>query len=512
MSTTNPEFAIEIRSLKKSFGSTQALGGANLLVRPGESRALLGRNGAGKSTLIAMLTGLVRPDSGSIRLLDASGNITEDSGSDAIACVYQKSTLVEELTVAENISLGTYPRTRWGTVDWKLLRSKAVEQLTDWGYGHLVDRSVEDLEPLEKKIVEICRALSRGPQILLLDEPTAGLDDGGSQELFEQINRLRRAGVTVIYVSHHLDEVFVVCDSVTILRDGVDVLTAPTTELNVDKIVNVMAGISDEEANSSAQAKLERATRIQRQLPGETLLQVSGAHIGERVRGVDLMLKAGECVGLTGLDGAGHIQLAQAIAGQLGLDAGSMTHRSIPVGNGNEASAISAGIGFVPEDRHVNGYVPEMSVEENATLTVLDNFRNRFGLVNAQKRRKRFNELSSTWAIKCDGPTQSVEELSGGNQQKVVLARALASNPDTLVLVHPTAGVDMTAKESIYESLASLRDGGRTLLVVSADDDDLAICDRVIVLYKGKIHSELQAGYEDWQLIGAVQGAEKDPS
>ncbi|GAA3698981.1 sugar ABC transporter ATP-binding protein [Arthrobacter ginkgonis] len=509
MVTSEPTHAIEIRGLQKAFGFTQALAGTDLLVRPGESRALLGRNGAGKSTLIAMLTGLVKPDAGIIRIQGADGQVHEGSGADSIACVYQKSTLVNDLTVAENISLGAYPRKKWGAVDWQGIRSTAVEQLTEWGYGHIADRPVGDLEPLEKKIVEICRALSRGPRILLLDEPTAGLDEGGSHELFAQINSLRQRGVTVIYVSHHLEEIFKVCDSVTILRDGKDVLTAPTSELTVDKIVNVMAGVTDEEASAQSRAKEEQARLVQRREPGEVVLEVTNASVGHRVLGVDLLVRAGECVGLTGLDGAGHIQLAQAIAGQLRLDGGTMVHKGKPLGTGNEIDAINAGVGFVPEDRHVNGYVPEMSVEENATLSIVDRLRSAGGLINAKKRRRLFNELSGTWAIKCDGPTQAVEELSGGNQQKVVLARALASRPDTLVLVHPTAGVDMTAKESIYESLQSLRDSGKSLLIVSADDNDLAICDRVVVMYKGTIHAELAAGYEEWELVGAVQGAEE---
>ena len=244
MVTANTQNAIEIRGLQKSFGSTQALTDANLIVRSGESRALLGRNGAGKSTLIAMLTGLVTPDAGSIHIQGADGEITEGPGSDSIACVYQKSTLVPELTVAENISLGAYPRKRWGSVDWPAIRKAATDQLKDWGYERIVDKNVEDLEPLEKKIVEVCRALSRGPRILLLDEPTAGLDEGASHELFAQINSLRQRGVTVIYVSHHLEEIFKVCDSVTILRDGRDVLTAQTADLTVNRIVNVMAGVT----------------------------------------------------------------------------------------------------------------------------------------------------------------------------------------------------------------------------------------------------------------------------
>lgn len=493
--------AIEIRELAKSFGPTRALRGVNLDVAQGECHALLGRNGAGKSTLIAILTGLVRADSGAISVLGTPSD-EEGERQAAIACVYQKSTLVEELSVAENIALGAYPETRLGSVDWKSINENAGQLLDGWGHRELAGRLVGSLEPIEKKIVEICRALSRGPRILLLDEPTAGLDNGGVEKLFRQVESLKQAGVTVIYVSHHLEEIFQICDRVTVLRDGRDVLAESVSELTMHSLVAAMTG---SEGAPAAEEVGHASSSVRAGLPPR--LEVVDIEVESRVRGVSFDVKVGECVGITGLDGAGHVQLGQAIAGHVVPERGTLHHNGETLPLGDPLAAIKAGIGFVPEDRHHNGYVPQMSIEENATLTILHRLRNKFGLIDGRVRRARFDELSTSWSIACSGPTQSVEELSGGNQQKVVLARALASDPDTVVVINPTAGVDVTAKESIYASLQGLTREGRSVLVVSSDDADLAVCDRVLVMYRGSVVAELDQGYAEDELVRSIQGA-----
>lgn len=497
---------IDIRGLVKSFGPTRALRGVDLLVTRGECHALLGRNGAGKSTLIAILTGLEKADEGSIRISGgAESEYSRDPEHELVACVYQKSTLVPDLTVAENITLGAYPRTRFGLVDWKQINHKALELLEEWGHGALAGRLVADLEPIERKIVEVCRALARGPRILLLDEPTAGLDGGGVEELFHQVRKLKTSGVTIIYVSHHLEEVFEICDHVTILRDGSDVLSKPVPDMTMDELIQTMTG-------SEGTSKADRAAAEPIELTGEIQLAIEDLHVPGRVFGFDLQVQTGECLGLTGLDGAGHVQIGQAVAGQITPSKGKVLHRSAELPPGDALAAIKAGIGFVPEDRHINGYVPEMSIEENATLTILHRIRNRFGLIDEKSRRSTFEKLSGTWSIVCSGPTQNAEELSGGNQQKVVLARALASDPDTVVVINPTAGVDISAKESIYETLASLNRHGKSVIVISSDDDDLRICDRVIAMYKGRQAAEFQRGFAEDELIKSVQSGESASS
>ncbi|MFE7416300.1 sugar ABC transporter ATP-binding protein [Rhodococcus sp. NPDC057529] len=497
------DYAIEATNITKTFGSTRALRGASLQVRRGECHALLGRNGAGKSTLIAVLTGLVHADTGTLTF----GGLQNETAGDAVACVYQKSTLVPDLTVAENITMGAQPKTHLGFVDWKTINTVARDLLRRWGNPQLAEKLVCDLEPIEKKIVEICRALSRGPRILLLDEPTAGLDGAGATELFRQIETLKSDGVTVLYVSHHLEEIFAICDSVTVLRDGTDVMSCPMSDLTMNSLIASMTGSTGDDAAAPSKDRARANGHTTGSKSGAALLEIEDLHIDNRVHGFDLSVRPGECVGLTGLDGAGHVHIGRAIAGHIRPDRGRILQRgkalkSVP------AQAIDAGIGFVPEDRHIDGYVPELSVEENATLTILHRIKKRTGFVDTDKRRGIYRKLSDEWTIVASSPSQPAEQLSGGNQQKVVLARALASEPHTLVIINPTAGVDVAAKQSIYDTLTELTREGKALIVVSGDDDDLDICDRVFALRKGRVVREFIGGFSEDDLVAAVQGAD----
>ncbi len=498
------DLAIKIRDVRVTFGSTKALDGVDLSVRRGESHALLGRNGAGKSTLISVLTGLTEPTSGLVEIAGADEEPYPSGSPAGLACVYQKSTLIDGLTAAENISLAAYPLRR-GMVDWPQMKARGRDLLGDWGFARLIDREVGELAPLERKVVEVCRAMSQGPRILLLDEPTAGLDDGACQELFAQIDQARQRGVTIVYVSHHLDEVFRVCDAVTILRDGRTVKQCSTAEINTGQIVDVLSGGTGEH---TAARRSHTTTHTTLPADAPVVLQADSVQLTDRSAPITLSMRRGEAVGLTGLDGAGHVQLAQALAGQLPFAGGEVRVDGRRLRPGNIGNAIDAGVGFVPEDRHVNGFAPELSVEENATLSVLNRLRGKMGLLDRRARRQRYLELSQTWAIKAASADQAVQELSGGNQQKVVLARALAADPHLLVLIHPSAGVDVTAKDSIYASIRQQQDEGCAVLVVSSDDDDLEVCDRVLVMYKGALHAELARGWQERDLVAAVQGSD----
>lgn len=497
---TRPEdLVIQIDGLVKIFGQTKALAGVDLRVKRGEVHALLGRNGAGKSTLISILTGLQSADGGEIVINSESGPVSDPMA--YIGCVYQKSTLVPGLSAAENIALGHYPIRR-GLVSWKQMNGLGRQLLEEWGFGHLAERPVDSLEPLEKKIVEVCRALSKRPEILILDEPTAGLDEGSTAQLFEKIADAKSRGVTIIYVSHHLEEIFQICDSATIIRDGRNVVACPIADLTTASIAKHMTG----EERSDLNTTRARALGEQAAIEHVSTLQVSNVTFAPRVRDFSLTVRSGECVGLTGLDGAGHVQIGQMIAGELAPTSGTVSVDGEPT-RGSVASAIDHGIGFVPEDRHLNGFVPSLSVAENSTLTILNRITNALGLVSTRQQLEKYDELAQAWSIKASGPDQPIEELSGGNQQKVVLARALASEPAVLVLMHPTAGVDVSAKASIYDSLRVLQQTGCAIVVVSSDDDDLRLCDYVIAMHKGKIHKRLESGYQDHELVAAAQGA-----
>ncbi|MCW2763091.1 MAG: rbsA 2 [Marmoricola sp.] len=492
--------SIVVDNVSKSFGPTKALVDVSLSIEQGESRALIGKNGAGKSTLMSILTGLVTPDSGSVRVLGGDGR----SDFSAVGCVYQRSTLVPAATAAENIALNQYPTSR-RVIRWSRVQRQAVETLDEWGCAHVANVPVEQLVPLERKIVEICRVLSSGPKVLLLDEPTAGLDRPAVQRLFESIGRARARGVTVIFVSHHLHEVFEVCDSVSTLRDGKLVGTDRLEHLSVADLVEGMVGESA--AQAAAEAKEHRsAGKVDLDRP--PLLVAKGLTFEPKVKQVDLELRAGECVGVTGIDGAGHMQLAEILTGQNPPDAGTVAIEGQHVALGSIPKAMAAGIGFTPEDRHLSGYIPALGVAENATLGVMHQFTNRLHLINFRKRDEAYQRLADEWSIKASGVAQPTEQLSGGNQQKVVLARSVASEPRVLVLINPTAGVDVQAKTSIYSTIDSLKQRGQSVLVVTSDDGDLEICDRILVMFHGEVISELHPPYSEKVLAAAVQGAD----
>ena len=492
--------AISIDGVTKQYGPTTALDSVTLQIGRGRSCALLGRNGAGKSTLIGALTGVVKPDQGVIAVMGSPGGDTEGPGGDSIACVYQKSTLVPDLSVLENIWLGRYPTGRFGLVDWAAMRREALQLLEEWGIGHTVDLRVESLEPIERKIVEVCRALSRGPKILLLDEPTAGLDEAGCAELFQKIRQARDRGVTIIYVSHYLEEVFEVCDEAVILRDGRVVLEAPLSELTVEKIVDAMVG---DVAGQSGHSARVSTPPIEPDAP--VVLEASNLALGPSGAGAQLTVRRGEIVGITGLDGAGHVAIAEAIVGLRDPGQGSIRVKGAHV-RGGVAGSIRSGIGFVPEDRHLSGFAPDLSVEENATLTALRSLRNRIGLISPRARREKYLSLAREWEIKASSPEQRTAELSGGNQQKVVMARAFATDPEVLVLINPTAGVDVTARSSIYNTIQELSAQGCAIAIVSSDEVDFKVAHRVVVMFRGEQHVELPAGFTEKQLAAAVQG------
>lgn len=490
---------IVVDRVSKSFGPTKALADVSTAIGRGESRALIGKNGAGKSTLMSILTGLTPPDSGAVHVLDEQGH----SDFSAVGCVYQRSTLVPGATAAENVSLNRYP-SRGGVIQWKAVRQQATDALQEWGCGHLADTIVEQLDPLERKVVEITRVLSTGPEVLLLDEPTAGLDRAGVQRLFTHIRQAHERGVTIIYVSHHLHEIFEVCDSVSVLRDGRLVLTEPLKELSVHELVGAMVGESAAEPRTAAG---DDGRPGERTGAGKPLFIAHDLTAGHWVRGVTLEARAGECVGLTGLDGAGHMQLAEALTGQLRPDSGTVTIDGKALPLGDIARCIAAGIGFTPQDRNTSGYVPGLSVAENATSTMMSQFANRLGILNFRKRNEFYRGLAQEWDIKARDPDQATEELSGGNQQKVVLARSVARRPRVLVLMSPTAGVDVSARESIYRTIDELKQHGQSVVVATSDDADLEICDRILIMYRGEVIREMYPPYSEVEVAAAIQGS-----
>ncbi|HTI21838.1 MAG TPA: sugar ABC transporter ATP-binding protein [Kutzneria sp.] len=490
---------VEAANITKRFGSTVALADAGITVRRGETHALVGRNGAGKSTLVSILTGLQAPDGGVVafdgRPAPPLGD--RDAWRRLVACVYQKSTIIPALTVAENLFLNRHARGPARLIDWATLRRDAERLLAQWSVDVDVRRPAATLTVEQRQFVEIARALSFGARFIILDEPTAQLDAAGIRRLFERIRDLREQGVTTLYISHHLQEIHEICDRVTVFRDARHVLTAPVAGLSHQALVTAMTG---------EDVSLPEATR--REIPAGVPVRLRVHELETRSSArLSLEARAGEVVGIAGGGSSGKVDVAEAIVGLTRPAAGTVRVDGRLLRPGSVPDAIDAGVGLVPQDRHREGLVPLLSIAENVTMTVPERIRRR-GLLSPKRRdaltRRAITELS----IKAEGPQVPVGELSGGNQQKVVMGRALAADPTLLVLVTPTAGVDVRSKQTLLGVVEDVRGRGTTVLVVSDELDDLRICDRVLVLFQGRVVAEMAAGWSDNELVAAMEGVD----
>ncbi len=494
------EPAVEAAGIHKRFGSTRALRGVDLRLEPGRCLGLVGRNGAGKSTLVSILSGIVPPDRGEVRL------------SAPLATVFQHSMVVPGLTVAENVFLGKPPLRFGGTVDWRKMRADTRKVMADWGFDVSADTPCGNLTVEQRQVTEIARALAAGTRCLLLDEPTAALERGAAERLFERVRQLKAQGVAILYISHHLEEVFEICTDVAVLRDGEMVLTAPLAEVTKDSLVTAMVGsiFSERTAvaapgSSAACAGDGPALRVDR---------VSYATPGVLLSNVSLAIRPGERVGVTGLRGSGATTLARIVAGAAAADAGEVRLGGKLLPPGDRAAALAAGVGYIPEDRQADGFVPLLGAAENIAMTIADRIA-RFGVISPRRREQRAAPLARRLSLVSAGLGQPVRELSGGNQQKVTVARALASDPSLIVAITPTRGVDVASKELLLGELDRVTRGsvtgerGASLLLASDELDDLVICDRVVVLVRGEIFAEFTGpDYDREALIAATEGLE----
>ncbi|SOD59121.1 simple sugar transport system ATP-binding protein [Streptomyces zhaozhouensis] len=492
--------------VSKRYGSTVALDGAGISVAAGETHALVGRNGAGKSTLVSIMTGLVRPDEGRIAFdgRPAPRLADREAWRGRVACVYQKSTVIPGLTVAENLFLHRQPTTRLGLVNWSALRRQAAALLAEWDVAADVHALAGELSVEQRQFVEIARALSGGARFIVLDEPTAQLDAAAIGRLFARIRELQQRGVTFLFISHHLQEVYDLCDTVTVFRDARHILTAPVAGLSRGELVAAMTG---EEVTTSSGRLRER----QAEPPADAhpVLTVEELSLEGRYADVSFTVRAGEVVGLAGAAGSGRIELAETLAGLRAADAGTVEVDGRRPRPGDVPSALAAGVGFVPEDRHRQGLVPDMTIANNATLTVPDRLGPN-GLIDARRRDALAREMIDDLAIKTPGPGLPVSGLSGGNQQKVVMARALANRPRLLVLVNPTAGVDVRSKDFLLGKADEVAAEGTGVLIASDELDDLALCDRVLVMFRGRLVAAFAAGWTDNELVTAMEGVPDD--
>ncbi|MGP3980383.1 sugar ABC transporter ATP-binding protein [Streptomyces sp. KR80] len=513
--------AVHAEGVVKRFGPTVALAGVQLTVRPGESHALVGRNGAGKSTLVGVLTGLHRPDAGRVTFggepAPAFGDLPAWRA--RVACVYQKSMVVPDLTVAENLFLGRFEEENGGRrwIRWPRLRERASELLAEYGVQVDPAARAKDLSVEHRQFVEIARALSFGARLIILDEPTAQLDAAGIQRLFDKLRELQAQGVAFLFISHHLQEVYELCSTVTVYRDARHVLTASVAGLPKEELVEAMTGEAVAGASSwHAVAGSALAPRTAAGMtdvtgsgenggPAEPVLRAEGLTLDGAFDPIDLAVRPGEVVGLAGATASGNTALGETLVGLRKPTAGRIAVRGRTVRPGSVPDALDAGIGYVPEDRHRQGLVLDRSVAENATLTVTDQL-GPYGIVLPSKTREFAQSMINALDIKTSGPGQPVSGLSGGNQQKVVIARALARRPSALVAIRPTAGVDVKSKDALLGVVRQVADAGSAGVIVSDELDDLRVCDRVLALFHGRVIATFDSGWTDRELVAAMEG------
>jgi simple sugar transport system ATP-binding protein len=498
----NPAPVAEATGISKRFGATIALRDALISIAAGEAHALVGRNGAGKSTLVSILTGLQRPDTGSLHFSGEPappfGDI--DAWRSRVACVYQRSTIIGELTVAENLFLNRQSSDVLQPIRWKQLRLRAEEVLGEYGVAVNPAARAKDLTVEQRQFVEIARALSFGARFIILDEPTAKLDARGIGRLFDKLRDLQaRQGVAFLFISHHLQEVYDLCTTVTVYRDAAHILTAPVAELGHQALVEAMTGESAATGTAAVSGSPAGRTGAPRLLAIDDLI-LPGA-----CGPTSLSVRSGEVVGLAGATASGNVQVGEAVAGLHHAEAGRISVNGRTVRTGNVPSALAAGVGLIPEDRHLQGLVNNRSVAENATLTVTGQL-GPFGTVLPARTRAFARRMIRDLDIKTPGAATAVSALSGGNQQKVVVARALATDPDVLVAIRPTNGVDIKSKEFLLGRIRQVADDGKAALIVSDELDDLRVCDRVIVMFHGRMVAEFDRGWKDEHVVAAMEG------
>jgi ABC-type sugar transport system ATPase subunit len=488
---------LEVSGITKSFAGVRAVDGLDLSVHSGEIVALVGENGAGKSTMIKMVSGQYAPDAGDIRFLGAPVSFrgpleARDAG---IAVIHQELQLVPQMSVAENVVLGRWPKGH-GTVDFDRARKIAADVLPTIGFHLPVDLPVERLSTGQQQLVEIGRALAFQSKLLILDEPTASLSNSESERLITLVLELRDRGLGILYVSHRMEEIFRLADRITVVRDGRLVGTRPKAELDHDTVVAMMVG-------DQRSLQVERHRR-----PGETLLRTRGLTRHGVFSDISIEVRRGEVVGLAGLVGAGRTDVARCLFGVERPDAGTIEVAGEEISVGTPREAIAHGFALVPEDRKGQGLVLIGSVADNLIMSAQGRVSRR-GVVSRSAVKEMVARYVRKLGIRLASPDQAVETLSGGNQQKVVLARWLATEPKLMILDEPTRGVDVGAKAEIHRVIETLVSQGMGVLLISSELPELmATSDRVYVMRAGRIVAELSgAGINEQTIMRHAAGA-----
>lgn len=475
---------LEMINISKSFPGVKALQNVNLKAYGGEVLALLGENGAGKSTLMKILSGVYKKDEGKVLIDGNEVNIggIKDAENLGISIIHQELSLLSNLTIYENIFLGNEKYSNaFRKLDKKYMKEKSIELLSKIGFNIKPDTLVKHLNVGEMQMIEIIKAVSKDSKIIIMDEPTTALTDVETEKLFEVIEKLKSQGIAIIYISHRMDEIFKICDSVTVLRDGKYIGDAKVKEVSKDDLIAMMVG-----------RKLEEQFPYRKEKDGEVLLKVENLCYKNKVKNVSFHVKEGEILGIAGLMGSGRTEAAKTIFGEYKKSLGDIYVEGNKVNIKSPKDAIEYGIAYLSEDRKKEGLVLNMSVRENMSICNLKKYENSLKRISKKDELEEVNTYIKKLSVKTPSPAQIIKNLSGGNQQKAIIAKWVMISPKVLIIDEPTRGIDVGAKKEIYEVLNELKKMGKAIIMISSDMPEiLGISDRVIVMSEGKISGEL---------------------
>ncbi|TML96773.1 MAG: sugar ABC transporter ATP-binding protein [Actinobacteria bacterium] len=473
---------LELRGITKTYGGVHALSDVSFGIQPRTVHALVGENGAGKSTLVKILTGVIQPDEGTLLIDGEVRRIADPQTAHklGIVAMYQEPTVFQDLSVAENVFAGRHPRSGLRTVAWRQLRSDASRILDELGVDFGPDTPVRGLGVADRQLLEIAKALTSSARLLIMDEPTAALSPHESDNLFATVRRLRDRGVVIVFISHRLEEVTAIADTVTVLRDGGHVATRPAGELPHDEIIRLMVGRSLDALFPKEPAEI-----------GDVVFKAEGLTRRGVFSDVSFELRRGEIVGLAGFVGSGRTEVAQAIFGIDSLDSGTVAIEGRRFRPRSPRAALRRGLAYLPEDRLNQGLVQPMSIAQNTSMAVLPAL-TPGGVLRPRRERALARRFMEQLRIRATSIAQVVRSLSGGNQQKVVLSKWLAANPRILILDEPTHGVDVGTKAEVHRTISGLAAQGLTILLISSELlEILGMSDRILVMREGRLVAEL---------------------
>lgn len=481
--TFNQDIKIEVSHVSKSFPGVKALDDIHFRVRRGTTHVLCGENGAGKSTLMKIINGIYQPDSGQIYLDGKPVRIDNPihARNMGISMIFQELSYVPEMTVEENIFLGNWPVNKFGQIDWKQIRRRTQELLQQEGLSYQPNTPLKDLSVSDIQMLEIIKAISYNSDIIIMDEPTSAITDKEIDRLFEKIAMLKARGACIIYISHKLDEIFRIADEITVLRDGAVVDSRPASELDIDEVIALMVG-----------RRMENKYPYVACQKGDVVLEVKNLSSEGVFHDISFHVRAGEIVGFAGLMGAGRTEVMRALFGLDPYTEGHVSIRGKPLQKGNVSKSIQQGLVMLSEDRKRHGIIPMRSVTENVSLASLEKVIYR-GRLHRKKEFQFVDTACKSMRVKTPSYETAIEALSGGNQQKVVLAKWMLRDPDILIMDEPTRGIDVGAKYEIYKLMMELAQKGKALIMVSSELPELiGMCDRIYVLCAGTIVGELR--------------------